>query len=91
MWLCIITQYKGEYGALWEPSEFHMDAKKYKYKGITKMRITIMEHVYIYKYVSFTLGVLFLIGLILFMWVVLQKIQSVLHRWVIGLIDQFLC
>jgi hypothetical protein len=42
-----------------------------EYKVMDKMRTKIMEHVYIYGYVSFTLGVLFLIGLILFTWVAL--------------------
>jgi hypothetical protein len=54
--------------------------KKYKYKGIDKMRTKIMEYVYIYGYMSFTLGVLFLIGLILFMWVALWKIWNVPTR-----------
>jgi hypothetical protein len=47
------------------------------------MRITIMEHVFVYGYVSFAFGVLFLLGLIFFMWVALRKIRNVLHRWVI--------
>jgi hypothetical protein len=51
-----------------------------KYKGMDKMRTKIMEHVYIYGYVSFTLWVLFLIGLILFTWIALQKIQNILPR-----------
>jgi hypothetical protein len=37
-----------------------------KYKGMDRMRTKIMEHIYIYGY---ALGVLFLIGLILFTWV----------------------
>jgi hypothetical protein len=51
-----------------------------KYKGIDQMRTKIMECVNIYGYVSFALGVLFLIGLILFTWVALQKIWNVLTR-----------
>jgi hypothetical protein len=39
-----------------------------------------MEHVYIYRYASFALGVLFLLGLILFTWMALQKIQNTLTR-----------
>jgi hypothetical protein len=51
-----------------------------KYKGIDKMRTRIMEHMYVYGCVSFALGVLFLIGLILFTWVALWKIQNVPAR-----------
>jgi hypothetical protein len=60
--------------------EFHVDAKKYKYKGIIQKRMTIMECVFIYRYVSFSLVVLFLIGLIVFTWVALRKICGVLHQ-----------
>jgi hypothetical protein len=42
-----------------------------KYKGIDKLRTKVMERIYVYGYVSFTLEVLFLIGLILFSWVAL--------------------
>jgi hypothetical protein len=45
-----------------------------KYKGTDKRRIETMEHVYIYRYVTFAMGVLFLLGLILFSWIALRKI-----------------
>jgi hypothetical protein len=64
-------------------AEFRVESEKYKYKGIINLRITIMEHVFVYGYVSFALRVLFLIGLIFFMWFALRKICNVLHRWVI--------
>jgi hypothetical protein len=35
-----------------------------------------MEHVYIYGYVSFALGVLFLLGLIGFTWMALCRISD---------------
>jgi hypothetical protein len=60
--------------------EFHVDAEKYRYKGIIQRKMTIMEHVFIYGYVSFGLVVLFLIGLIVFTWVALRKICNVPHR-----------
>jgi hypothetical protein len=61
---------------LWKSSEFHVDAEKFKYKVADKMRTMIIECVYIYRYVSFVLGILLLIGLILFTWVTLRKIWS---------------
>jgi hypothetical protein len=60
--------------------EFCVDTEKYKYKGSIRMR---MEHVFVYGYISFAFGVLFLLGLIFFMWVALRKIRNVPHRWVI--------
>jgi hypothetical protein len=45
-----------------------------RYKDVDKLRTIIMEYIYIYGYVSFGLGVLFLIGLILFSWMALRKI-----------------
>jgi hypothetical protein len=42
-----------------------------KYKGVDKKRIRTMECVYIYGYVFFAMGVLFLLGLIGFTWVAL--------------------
>jgi hypothetical protein len=35
-----------------------MDAQMFKYKVIDEMRTKIMKYVLIYRYVSFTLGVL---------------------------------
>jgi hypothetical protein len=46
----------------------------WEYKDPFKKRIRVIEHVYISRYVSFALGVLFLLGLIGFTWVVLQWI-----------------
>jgi hypothetical protein len=50
--------------------------RRIEYKDMDEMRTKIMEHVYIYGYISFTLRVLFLIGLILFTWVALRKIHQ---------------
>jgi hypothetical protein len=56
-------------------SEFCVDAKKFKYKVISKMKTRTMESVYISGYVSFGIGVLLLIGLIIFTWIALRKFQ----------------
>jgi hypothetical protein len=48
-----------------------------EYKCTDKRRTMVMEHVYIYGYVSFAVGVLFPLGLILFTWIALQKIRNV--------------
>jgi hypothetical protein len=37
-----------------------------EYKEMDKRRVETMERVYIYRYVSFAMGVLFLLGLVLF-------------------------
>jgi hypothetical protein len=42
-----------------------------EYKEMDKRRIGTIEYVYIYRYVSFTVGLLFLLGLILFTWMAL--------------------
>jgi hypothetical protein len=44
-----------------------------EYKGEDKRRIGSMECVYMYGYIFFAMGVLFLLGLILFTWIALQK------------------
>jgi hypothetical protein len=78
MWLCPITEYKGREST--ERSVNHQSSmwslRRIEYKSMNKTRTKIMECVYIYRYVSFALGVLFLIGLILFMWVALRKIRQ---------------
>jgi hypothetical protein len=51
-----------------------------EYKEIDKRRVETMEHVYIYGYVSFVLGVLSLLGLVLFTWIALWKIRNTLTR-----------
>jgi hypothetical protein len=63
-WLCIImTKYiKGEYGVLQMYSKFCVDTKEVKYKVISQFGIVTMEHVFIYLYASFRIGVLLLIG-----------------------------
>jgi hypothetical protein len=48
-----------------------------EYKDLFKKRIRVMECVYIYKYIYFAMGVLFL-GLISFTWVALQQICGAL-------------
>jgi hypothetical protein len=47
-----------------------------KYKGVDNLRTKVMEHIYVYGYVSFALRVLFLIGLVLFSWFALRKIRQ---------------
>jgi hypothetical protein len=49
---------------------------QYKYNNADEMRTIIMEWSYIYGYVSFGFGLLFLLGLIGFTWVTLCKIHS---------------
>jgi hypothetical protein len=49
-------------------------AKKYKYKGIVQKRITMMECVFVYGYVSIGLMGSFIIGMIVLAWVVLRKL-----------------
>jgi hypothetical protein len=51
-----------------------------EYKDTDKRRTKAMEHVYIYGYVSFAVGVLFLLGLILITWIALWKIRNVPTR-----------
>jgi hypothetical protein len=60
--------------------EFRVDAKKYKYKGIVQKRITMMEHVFVYGYMSIGLMGASIIGMIVFAWVVLRKLRRVPHR-----------
>jgi hypothetical protein len=47
-----------------------------EHKGAPEKRTRTMERVYIYGYVSFALGVLFLLGLISFTWVALCQISN---------------
>jgi hypothetical protein len=62
--------------------EFRVGAKKYKYKGIVQKRITMMECVLIYGYVCIGLVGCALIGMIVFAWVVLRKLQKASRRCV---------
>jgi hypothetical protein len=39
---------------------------KYKYKGMHKWRVEVIDRVYVYGYVSFGLVTLFIIGLVMF-------------------------
>jgi hypothetical protein len=57
-----------------------VDAKKYKYKEIVQKRITIMEHVFVYGYMSIGLVGASIIGMIVFVWIILRKLQRVPHR-----------
>jgi hypothetical protein len=57
-----------------------VEFEQFKYKVIPRMRTRAMEHVYIYGSMSFTLGMLLLIGMILFTWIALRKIQCALVR-----------
>jgi hypothetical protein len=60
--------------------EFLVDTKGFKYKVIDEMGTKVMECVFIYGYASFAVRVLLLIGLILFSWIALRKIQGALVR-----------
>jgi hypothetical protein len=73
LWPCI----KGEIGVLWVPCGVPCGCGyKHKYKGVAKLRTKIMEWSYIYRYISFGVGLLFLLGLIGFTWVTLRKIRQ---------------
>jgi hypothetical protein len=66
---------KGEIGALRVPCGVLCGyGYKHKYKDVAKLRTKIMEWSYIYRYISFGVGLLFLLGLIRFTWVALRKI-----------------
>jgi hypothetical protein len=47
-----------------------------EYKDIDRRTTKAMECVYIYGYICFAMGVLFLLGLILFTWIALRKIHN---------------
>jgi hypothetical protein len=49
---------------------------QHKYKDVAKLRTKVMEWAYIYGYVSFGMGILFLLGLNGFTWVALRKIRQ---------------
>jgi hypothetical protein len=49
-----------------------------EYKDVSKLRTKVMEWLYIYGYISFGLGLLFLLGLIRFTWMALRKIRGCL-------------
>jgi hypothetical protein len=51
-----------------------VDAKKYKYKGVIQKRIAMMEHVFVYVYVSIGLVGAAIIGMIVSVWVILRKL-----------------
>jgi hypothetical protein len=70
-------------GCLWS-SVWTLDEKEYK--GIDKMTTKTIECVYIYGDASSVLGVLLLLGLILFTWMALWKIWNAPTRWVCELI-----
>jgi hypothetical protein len=60
--------------------DFHVDTKKYKYKGISQKRIPIMDHVLIYGYMCIGLVGSAIIGMIVLAWVVLRKLWRVPRR-----------
>jgi hypothetical protein len=60
--------------------EFHVDTEKYKYKGFIQKRLPIMDHVLIYGYTCIGLVGSALIGMIVFPWIVLRKLQRVPQR-----------
>jgi hypothetical protein len=64
--------------APWNIVEFRVEVRLIgEYKDPLKKRIRVIEHVYIYGYVSFAMGVLFLLGLIGFTWIALRRIHVV--------------
>jgi hypothetical protein len=56
--------------------EFCVGAKKYKYKGICSKGLTMIECVFIYGYVCIGLVGCALIGLIVFAWVAIRKLDE---------------
>jgi hypothetical protein len=71
---------KGIYGTLRKVTEFRVDMVDNEYKALSKLRTKIMDWSHIYGYVSFGLGLLFLLGLIGFTWVALRKIRGRPYR-----------
>jgi hypothetical protein len=67
---------KGICGALRKITEFRVDMIDNEYKVLSKLRTRVMDWSYIYGYISFGLGLLFLLGLIGFTWMALRKIRS---------------
>jgi hypothetical protein len=61
-------------GALRKITEFHVDMIDNEYKVLSKLRTRAMDWSYIYGYISFGLGLPFLLGLIGFTWMALRKI-----------------
>jgi hypothetical protein len=53
---------KGICGALQKITEFHVDMIDNEYKVLSKLRTRVMDWSYIYGYISFGLGLLFLLG-----------------------------
>jgi hypothetical protein len=60
--------------------EFRVGAKKYKYKRTCSKGLTMMEHVFIYGYVCIGLVGCALIGLIVFAWVAIRKLNKAPRR-----------
>jgi hypothetical protein len=67
---------KGICGALQKIMKFCVDMINNEYKVLSKLRTRAMDWSYIYGYISFGLGLLFLLGLIGFTWMALGKIRS---------------
>jgi hypothetical protein len=63
-------------GTLQNATEFRVGGLQHKYKRIDQTRIMVIEWSYIYGYMSFAVGILFLLGLIRFTWVALRKIRQ---------------
>jgi hypothetical protein len=61
-------------------SEFRVDVKRYKYKGITQERTMAMDRVLIYAYVCIGLVGSTIIGMIVFAWIVLRKFRPIPRR-----------
>jgi hypothetical protein len=59
-----------------------VDTKKYKYKGIVQRGIPVMNHVLIYGYICIGLVGFSLIGMIVFTWIILMKLQRIPRWWV---------
>jgi hypothetical protein len=65
---------KGICGTLRKITEFCVDMIDNEYKVLSQLRTRAMDWSYIYGYISFGLGLLFLLGLIGFTWMALRKI-----------------
>jgi hypothetical protein len=54
-----------------------VEAKGYKYKGVAQERTMAMDHVSIYAYTCIGLVGSAIIGMIVFAWIALRKLQVV--------------
>jgi hypothetical protein len=60
--------------------EFRVDVKGYKFKGITQERTMAIDHVSIYAYACIGLVGAAILGLLVFVWIALQKFRPIPRR-----------